>query len=103
MERLDRKFSFMAFATGKRTPEGGHVHYTEEDAIVFLAKDVLLVPLLHYYLRLCGQYRVGVAQTEGIRLLVDRVEAWQRGHLDLLKLPDVDPGPEADRVCAPNE
>ena len=99
MEPIDRKFMISATPWNN---EGAHP-YTEFTSVLFLAKDVLLVPLLEYYLRLCGQYHVDDAQTKGVRLLIGRVEAWQKANLDKLKLPDVDPGPEADRVCAPNE
>lgn len=103
MEAIDRKFFFQAWPTKEAIGRRVEATYTEANAVVFLAKDVLLVPLLEYYLRLCGQYHVDDAQTKGVRLLIGRVETWQKANLDKLKLPDVDPGPEADRVCAPNE
>lgn len=96
MAIIDRKFEITA-----RSIKSGN-EYTERSAIVFLLKDALLPDLLDAYHALCVEKKVGAEQIQGVLLLKDRVLAWQRKYPHKVKLPDVEPGEEAKRVCRPN-
>ena len=91
---LDRKYRITAIST-----EHGGSH-TEYDSVLFLAKDKLLVPTLQYYLVLCHSEGVDERQLEGVKLLLKRVE-WYQKHNET-KLPDVDTGPSGIHVTEPN-
>lgn len=96
MEKIDRKFSFVATSlkSGKT--------YTHRDAIVFLAKDALLPDLLDKYIELCVQRGVDEHQIKGAQLLKDRVLKYQRVNTQKVKLPDVEEGKEEKKACKPN-
>jgi hypothetical protein len=96
MEKIDRKFSFVATSikSGK--------NYTHRDAIVFLAKDALLPDLLDKYVELCAQKGAGEQQIKGAQLLKDRVLKYQRINMQKVKLPDVEEGKEEKKVCKRN-
>lgn len=96
MENIDRKFSFNATHNTK-----GTVH-TEEDSVLFLAKDKLLPDLLGRYEHLCTINGVGSDQIIGVRLLRARVEEYQKNNPEIVKLPDIDEGDEESAVCGPN-
>jgi hypothetical protein len=96
MERIDRKFKFIAVS------EKSGKEYTEKDAMIFLIKDALLPDLLDKYYQLSVEKGVDKRQLEGIRLLKDRVLAWQRANIKQVKLPDIETGKEEKRVCKAN-
>ena len=97
MERIDRKFKFVAVSekSGKK--------YTQANAIVFLVKDALLPDLLDKYLGLCSKAGVDQRQMTGVLLLKERVLAWQRKHETKVHIPDVQIGKEELRVCKANQ
>jgi hypothetical protein len=71
MEKIDRKFRFVAtnLCNGKV--------YTEDNAIVFCAKDRALVAALVAYGDECEKLGCGKEHLESIDLLIDRVTAYQ--------------------------
>jgi hypothetical protein len=97
MEVLDRKFTINA----KKIKDGNTV--TESEAVLFLAKDNLIVPMLHAYLSLCRRNPVNDAQIKGVELLIARVEKWRSANTSLCKFPDIDTGVEASIVNAENK
>lgn len=96
MEKIDRKFSILA-----RSREHGNQH-TEDDAVLFLAKDKALPETLRFYREECERIGADARQLLGIALLCERVETYQRLHPERLKVPDVDESPEGDRIVRPN-
>jgi hypothetical protein len=96
-EAIDRKFKFTAVSlnSGKK--------YTQNNAVVFLAKDALLPALLDKYEQLCIDSNVGSLQIDGVRLLKDRVLYYQRMNQKLVKHPDVGSGKEEKRICKSNK
>lgn len=97
MEKIDRKFTINAksIKTGKK--------YTQSNAVLFLAKDALLVPLLDHYYALCVQHKVDERQVKGVALLRERVSKYQEKHVKKVHLPDIEAGKEEARVCKPNK
>jgi hypothetical protein len=91
---VDLKFQFLAthVITGQT--------HSQDDGIVFLAKDDAFPGTLQAYLQECQRLGAKKEQLEGVKRLIKRVEAWRAAHPDLCKVPDVEPGPEADRVLA---
>ena len=83
-EAIDRKFSFIAF-----NPSNGKM-FTEKEGLVLLAKDDLVPETMAFYL---SQVRLFVGEesveAKGVRLLIDRVNAWRDAHVDKCKLPDI--------------
>ena len=96
MEAIDRKFKFIAVHTTKKTI------FTEDDAVLFLAKDAALPATLKFYHQECRGMGADPKQLEGIKLLIDRVDQYQRMNPKRVKVPDVDDGPEAAVVLKPN-
>ena len=97
MEVIDRKFKFKAVSNKSKKV------YTEKNAIVFLAKDILLPALLDKYLELCQFAEVDSRQIEGVKLLKERVEKWQVKNEKKVHVPDIEEGKEEKRVCKPNK
>jgi hypothetical protein len=85
MEAIDRKFEFEG-----RCTEHDHI-YTHFEGVLFLAKDRAFLAVLPDYRRRCEELGVGSEQLQGIDLLIQRVERYQREHPDKVKIPDVDP------------
>lgn len=96
MEDLDRKFIF----TATKTKDG--VTVTQKEAIIFLAKDNLLIPTLTYYKELCIRSGASDEQVVGVDLLINRVLTWRNCNQDKLKYPDIG-DEEAEYVCKPNK
>ncbi len=96
MEDLDRKFIFRATKTKDATS------VTQKEAIIFLAKDNLLVPTLTYYKELCEKSGVSDVQIKGVELLINRIINWRKSNPNKLKDPDVGKV-EAEYVCKPND
>jgi hypothetical protein len=94
---IDRKFQFVAFN------HYNHKRFTEVDGIVFLAKDKLVVPMLETYLALVGR-NVGWAspEAEAVKLMIERVVAYQKRNPEICKLPDLMGGAEVMELTAPN-
>lgn len=97
MEDLDRKFTFVATKVKDCT------NVTQEEAIIFLAKDNLVLPMLKYYLNMCLRNPVSDAQIKGVKLLIGRVEKWRHEHPSECKFPDIAEGVEDNFVNADNE
>ncbi|GAB6191127.1 hypothetical protein [Desulfocastanea catecholica] len=83
-QAIDRKFNFLAVnsTNGKM--------FTENEGVVLLAKDDLVPETLAFYL---SQVRLFVGETsveaKGVRLLIDRVNAWRDANVSKCKLPDI--------------
>lgn len=93
---IDRKFKIVAISRRSKKK------YTEQNSILFLAKDALLVATLDRYLSLCIENAVDQRQIKGVELLIDRVKKWQAKNQDKLHMPDVAAGAEAMRICKEN-
>lgn len=87
---IDRKFKIQATATrsGK--------HYTEENAVLFLAKDRAFALTLPDYVRHCKEVGAAPEQVRAAELLTERVLAFQAANET--KVPDVDPVAEASAL-----
>jgi hypothetical protein len=96
MERIDRKFYFTAVSLKSKKK------YSDNNAVVFLAKDALLPALLDHYYALCVEHKVDERQLKGVALLRERVMKFQAKHTKKVHVPDVDEGKEETRVCKPN-
>ena len=96
MEDLDRKFVFRATKTKDATT------VTQKEAIIFLAKDNLLVPTLEFYKALCIRDGVSDVQTKGVGLLIDRIVKWRKANPAILDDPDIGEV-EAEYGCKPND
>ena len=96
METIDRKFHFTAVSikSGKK--------YTQNNAVLFLAKDECLPELLDTYYAICSRRGVDARQLTAIGLLKNRVIAWQKKNFNKVHLPDVEQGKEEKRVCKEN-
>ena len=86
---IDRKFKFVA-----TNPCKGNV-YTEENAIVFCAKDQAVPYMLNAYLERCRDLGCGSEHIESIELLLQRVIDYQ--NIVEVRLPDTDTKCEIDR------
>lgn len=94
---IDRKFHIAAVHKTK----GKGV--TDSEAVLFLCKDDAFPATLQFYRAECMRLGVGVAQVEGIDLLIERVALWRRRNKVLCRNPDIDQGPEVAYVNRPNE
>lgn len=79
---IDWKYKIQA-----QNPCSGNTH-TEEDSILFLAKDRAVPAMLRAYLAECERLGTGPAHLEAVRLLLGRVERYQQGVES--KVPDTD-------------
>jgi hypothetical protein len=86
---IDRKFKILAV-----NPVKGKI-YTEENAVLFAAKDKALIPALLKYYEACEKLGCDSTHLESIKLLMERVEKFQAENES--RVPDTDAGPEADR------
>lgn len=86
---IDRKYKILAI-----NPVSGGIH-TEDDAIIFLAKDKALIPTLETYIEECELLGCEDSHLDGLNLLIERVEAYQRNVYS--KVPDTDRPGEIDR------
>ena len=91
---IDRKFKFVAV-----NPCKGNF-YTEENAIVFCAKDRAVPAMLLEYIRQCRRLGCGQDHLESISLLIDRVNIYQ--HEVEKKIPDTETDCEIDRCIGGN-
>ena len=89
MKVIDRKFKFVA-----TNPCKGSV-YTEENAIIFLAKDKAVPGMLSFYQEICDGLGCGKEHLESIELLRGRVIDFQT--MVECKVPDTDTPCEIDR------
>ena len=69
---IDRKYKILAV-----NPCSGNVH-TEEDSVLFLAKDQALLVALEAYVEECSLLGCEDTHIEGVNLLIERVEEYQR-------------------------
>jgi len=87
MPSIDRKFKISATSIGSGNT------YTEESAVLFLAKDRAFLPTLRDYLKHCTELGAGPEQLEAVKLMIQRVEVFQAQNET--KIPDVDPNTES--------
>jgi hypothetical protein len=82
---IDRKFSIRAnsLASGNS--------YTEEEAVLFLARDRAFALTLPTYLENTKKIGAGPDQIRAVELLMNRVFRYQIENPDKVKVPDVDP------------
>jgi len=85
---VDRKFKFLA------VNPCNHNIYTEENAIVFVAKDAGLLPMLDRYLKFCENAGCDSNHIESVELLMGRIRTFQGREI---KLPDTNTPCEIDR------
>lgn len=95
-ESIDRKFKIEA-----KCIEHGHIH-SDFDSVLFLAKDKALPSTLRFYRDKCRELGADPQQIEGITLLIERVEKWQRAHPRHVKVADIDL-PAGESIIAPNK
>ena len=88
-QMIDRKFKFVAVNPCNQTV------YTEENAIIFCAKDKALPEALFAYQEACEAMGCGQEHLESISLLRNRVGEFQR-YIEA-KIPDTDTDCEIDR------
>lgn len=86
---IDWKYKIVAV-----NPCSGNAH-TEEDSILFLAKDKAVPKMLRAYLDECRSLDANAAHLEAIALLIGRVEEYQA--LIEAKVPDTDLPCEIER------
>lgn len=82
---IDRKFKIHA-----RSVASGNTH-SEDDAVLFLAKDTAFLMTLPTYLDNCKKVGAGPDQIKAVELMIDRVKDYRAAHPHLVKVPDVDP------------
>jgi len=95
---IDRKFKFVAV-----NPCNQKV-YTEENAIIFCAKDAALLPTLETYYHECKALHCGSEHLESINLLIERVKGFQAIGNDenRFHVPDTETDCEIDRCIGGN-
>ena len=87
---IDRKFKFVAVNPCK--PEKV---YTEENAIVFCAKDAAVPKMLIEYMRECEKLGCGQEHIVSVSMLIDRVVIYQNNIEK--RVPDTETQCEIDR------
>ena len=90
---IDRKFKFVAI-----NPCNKKV-YTEENAVLFCAKDRCLIPAIDAYYHACLISGCGTEHLESIRLLKDRIADFQKLEI---RTPDTETDCEIDRCIGGN-
>lgn len=86
---IDRKYKILAI-----NPVSGQIH-TEEDAILFLAKDLAVIPMLETYIEECSLLGCEDTHIDSLNLLAERVEHYQKTVTS--KVPDTNLPGEIDR------
>ena len=69
---IDRKYKILAV-----NPCSGRVH-NEEDSILFLAKDLAVLPMLETYVGECNLLGCEDTHIDSVNLLIERVEEYQK-------------------------
>lgn len=86
---IDRKFIFEAVNPCNKK------QYNQDNAIVFVAKDQCLIPVLRAYYKACDEAGCGTEHLVSIEMLIGRVLKYQK--YNFVKLPDTDTDCEIDR------
>lgn len=86
---IDRKYKILAV-----NPCSGNVH-NEEDSILFLAKDLAVLPMLEAYVEECSLLGCEDTHIDSVTLLIERVEKYQKTITS--KIPDTDKPCEIER------
>ena len=86
---IDRKYKILA-----TNPCSGSVH-TEDDAILFLAKDLAVLQMLEKYSEECNILGCDDTHLDSVYQLIKRVEEYQRDHG--AEIPDTNTPCEIDR------
>lgn len=81
---IDTKFTFVAICR-----EHNHEH-TQDDGMVFLAKDKALPKTLRHYLSICQSMGADARQIQAVKALIKRVDQYQLDHPNQVKVADVD-------------
>ena len=84
MRQIDGKYQ----TTGDLTKLDGTPVPDDEPLILFRAKDKLLVQLLEFYMKLCGDGGSPESQLSLLKQRIDLIKSWQADHPDKLKIPD---------------
>ncbi|HBF42332.1 MAG TPA: hypothetical protein DDW42_01640 [Desulfobacteraceae bacterium] len=87
---IDRKYKILAI-----NPVSGGIH-TEDDAILFLAKDLAVIPMLEAYIEECELLGCEDTHLDGLNILVERVMKYQKD-VDA-KVPDTNRPGEIERT-----
>lgn len=72
--------------------------HTDDDGVVFLARDNAIVMTLNQYHVNCKYVGADARQLKGIELLTKRVIAWRKANPHKCKVADIDPGAEQRAV-----
>ncbi len=83
MNSIDRKFLIEATSISSGN------QYSQDDAVLFLAKDKAFLLTLPTYREKCVEVGAGPDQIKAVDMLIDRVAAFQANNPT--KIPDVDP------------
>ena len=86
---IDRKYKILAI-----NPVSKGIH-TEEDAILFLAKDLALIPMLEAYIEECELIGCEDSHLDSLNLLIERVMKYQKDVGS--KVPDTNRPREIER------
>ncbi|MDO8357257.1 MAG: hypothetical protein Q7U76_12775 [Nitrospirota bacterium] len=92
MAMIDKKYKIQAVQAITKAK------HTEQDSVLFLAKDKALPATLRFYSEECTRLGAANDQLQGIELLIGRVEDYQAKHAKKVKVADIAPGKEAKRV-----
>ena len=91
---IDRKFKFVATNPCKNSV------YTEENAVVFCAKDKAVPSMLTAYIKECEKIGCGDEHLEAIRLMRGRIIQYQIENES--RIPDTETDCEIDRCIGGN-
>ena len=83
---IDKKYKIMAVKKEKNGKAILNVLHTEEDSILFLAKDLAVGPMLFHYHEICKRMGCDDDHLDAIVKLIDRVSDYQRKNGS--KVPD---------------
>lgn len=83
---IDTKYEFLAWPVNGDPVDDQS--FTEDEALVFRAKDNALPATLRFYREECERLGAPKEQLCGIDLLIMRVEKWREQNPDRCKVPD---------------
>lgn len=82
MKKLDAKFSGVIF----KVKNGAIV--TDDQYMVFLAKDDAFLPTLQFYLAECKRIGADMEHLAAVERTLERLIQWRHANPDLCKVPD---------------
>jgi hypothetical protein len=86
MARLDGKF----YGQIRKVKDDTIV--SEDEYVVFLAKDNAFAAVLPFYRHICADMGCDPEQLAGVDRLIARVSAWREANADRCKKPDIEVG-----------